>query len=90
MQTIDEIEVVADPQLTVVACRLVRVGLSEEELNALNHTFLEQINAVGKVMLTSTLLDGRFVLRICVLSFRTHATNIDDCVEAIRGAIADV
>jgi aromatic-L-amino-acid decarboxylase len=86
LKTIDGIEIVAEPQLTTVAFRLIRTGLSADDLNQLNRKFLDRINADKRIMLTSTILDGRFVLRICVLSFRTHAKNIDDCMEAIRAA----
>ena len=69
-----------------------KLPTSEEGLKALidndkNRKFLDRINADKRIMLTSTILDGRFVLRICVLSFRTHAKNIDDCMQAIRAAI---
>ena len=33
--------------------------------------------------MTSTVLDGRFVLRICVLSFRTHAARMQECVDGL-------
>jgi aromatic-L-amino-acid/L-tryptophan decarboxylase len=89
LKTIDGIEIVAEPQLTTVAFRLNRPGLDEADLNQLNREFLDRINADKRIMLTSTILDGRFVLRICVLSFRTHAKNIDDCMEAIRTAAVD-
>ena len=35
-------------------------------------------NARRKVFLSSTRLDGRYVLRICTVSFRTHADRVDD------------
>jgi aromatic-L-amino-acid decarboxylase len=89
LKTIDGIEIVAEPQLTTVAFRLKRPGLDDDALNRLNQEFLDRINADKRIMLTSTILDGRFVLRICVLSFRTHAKNIDDCMEAVREAVVD-
>jgi len=30
-------------------------------------------------------MDGRYVLRLCVLSFRTHEDRVWDAVEALRG-----
>ena len=35
-------------------------------------------------MMTSTLLNGQYVLRICVLSFRTHIDRMQ------MGALADI
>jgi aromatic-L-amino-acid/L-tryptophan decarboxylase len=36
------------------------------------------------VFLSSTKLDGRYVIRLCVLSFRTHMDRVRDAVEAVR------
>jgi len=91
LRKIDGIEIVAEPQLSLLAFRLKPPGINDpEELNALNRRFLERINASRRVMLTGTLLRGSFVLRICVLSFRTHADRVDECLAAIREAAAGV
>ena len=84
------IEIVAEPQLTVVAFRLFREGLDIEALNALNRRLLERINSRRRVFLTSTMLGGRYVIRICVLSFRTHMDRMEAAMEDIRDALADV
>lgn len=84
------IQIVAEPQLTVVAFRLVRAGLDESALDALNRRFLERINARQRVYLTGTVVRGRFVLRICVVSFRTHVDRMRAAIEDIRAALADV
>ena len=64
--------------------------MPEEELNGLNRRFLERINARKRVYLTATTLQGRFVLRICVLSFRTHAARMEMCLDDIRVAAAEL
>jgi aromatic-L-amino-acid decarboxylase len=87
LRKIEGIEIVAEPQLSVVAFRLVRPGLSEEQLNELNREFLERINSRKRVMLTPTVLGGRFVLRICVVSFRTHLDRMKMALEDIRAAL---
>ncbi|MCP3920285.1 MAG: aminotransferase class I/II-fold pyridoxal phosphate-dependent enzyme [bacterium] len=84
------VEVVAEPQLTVVAFRFVQPGLDAEELDAWNARCLEEINAGGRVLLTPTQLDGRFVIRICVVSFRTHADRVEECLAAIRAVAGAV
>lgn len=85
----DELEIVADPQLTIVAFRLVRDRLTDDELNQLNSDLRDRINASRKVLLTPTLLHGRYVIRICVLCFRTHQDAIDTCMDEIRRAISE-
>jgi aromatic-L-amino-acid decarboxylase len=90
LHRIPEIEVIAEPQLTVVAFRLFRPGLGQEELNSLNRRLLDGINARRRVFLTSTTLAGRFVIRICVLSFRTHMERMEAALEDIRAAIGEL
>jgi aromatic-L-amino-acid decarboxylase len=89
LRTIDGLEVVADPQLSLLAFRLVRPGLDAPALDALNRRFLDRVNARGRVYLTGTVAHGRFLLRICVLSFRTHQDRMTAALEDIRAAAAE-
>ena len=47
---------------------------------------LERINARQRVYLTATRLRGRYALRICVLSFRTHRDRMEQALEDIAAA----
>jgi aromatic-L-amino-acid decarboxylase len=84
------VEIVAEPQLSLVAFRAVAGGETEEAANARNRRWLEGINARKRVYLTGTRLGGRFVLRLCVLSFRTHADAIAKALEDARAALAEI
>jgi aromatic-L-amino-acid decarboxylase len=42
------------------------------------------------VFLSSTIVDGRFTLRACIVSHRTHRDRIDECIEIVRRAVATV
>ncbi|MBP1596246.1 MAG: Aromatic-L-amino-acid decarboxylase [Acidobacteria bacterium] len=86
LRKIPGMEIVANPQLSLVAFRLARKGLSEHKVNDLNERLLEKVNARQRVFLTATSLAGRFVLRICVLSFRTHLDRMQAALEDIRSA----
>ncbi len=90
LRGLDGIEIVAEPQLSVLAFRWFRPGIELEELNRRNQDFLARINRPGRVYLTPTTLDGRFVIRVCVLSFRTHLERIEACLEDIRSALAEI
>ncbi len=79
----DELEIMTPPQLTIVAFRLVRAGLEAKQLDDLNRRFLEAINASRQVLLTATRLHGRNVIRICILSFRTHRSHVETCLREI-------
>jgi aromatic-L-amino-acid decarboxylase len=89
-QLADTLEIVAEPQLSIVVFRLRRAGLDQQATNALNRRLLVEINAPRRVYLTPTELNGNFVIRICVLSFRTHLKRIQECVELIRQAAEKV
>jgi len=83
LRRIPGVEIVAEPQLSIVAFRLARPDLPAAAENEWNRAFLSAINARKRVYLTGTMLGGRFVLRICVLSFRTH-------LDRMREGLADV
>jgi aromatic-L-amino-acid decarboxylase len=90
LRAMPEIEILAEPQLSIVAFRRKPRERSPESADDENHRLLDAINARGRVHLTGTTLRGRFALRICVLSFRTHRDRIDACLEDIRSAIAQL
>jgi len=90
LRAIEGIEIVAEPDLTILAFRLVRPGLGEEALNALNRTLIERINARKRVMLTPAIVDARFVIRIAIVSHRTHRASVEMAVEDIRTSIREL
>jgi aromatic-L-amino-acid/L-tryptophan decarboxylase len=88
------IQVVARPQLSLVAFRLAqRPGETLSECNRKNLAFLSAVNAKQRVHLSSTLLPApggsAFTLRVCVLGFRTHERHIDACLEDVAAAITE-
>jgi aromatic-L-amino-acid/L-tryptophan decarboxylase len=88
LRKIDGMEIVAPPQLTITAFRLAREG---EDLNALNRRLLERITARKRVMLTPTTLDdGRFVIRMAIVSHRTHRDRVEMALADIRDAVAEL
>ena len=90
IRRIPGVEIVAEPQLSIVAFRIVRPGLDAEALDRLNRDFLARVNARRRVHLSGTVLRGAFVLRICVLSFRTHRERLDEGLEDVRAAISEL
>ncbi len=87
LRRIPNLEIMAEPQLSILAFRLNPGALGLEDLNELNRRFLEAINAPGRIYLTPTFLDGAFVIRIALLSFRTHRDRLLMGLEDIRNAV---
>ena len=87
LRALPDVEVVAEPQLSLLAFRVVRPGLSEADTNALNRKALDAVNRRGRVYITGTTVAGRYLMRICVLSFRTHMERMEQGLEDIRQVI---
>lgn len=89
LRRIPDIEILAEPQLSILAFRLRKPGLGADGLNLMNRDLLDRINRKKRIYLTGTMLGDRFAIRICVLSFRTHADRMADGLEDIRQAVGE-
>jgi aromatic-L-amino-acid decarboxylase len=81
-------EVGPPPELSVVTFRWAPPGASLEEANRLNRALVEGVHRDGRVFLSSTLLNGRFTLRLAAVSFRTHRRTIDLALRVLRECLA--
>ena len=68
------------PDLSTVAFRLRR---GDDDANL---RFLDRINASGHVFSSSTRVGGRVLLRLCILSHRTHLVHVDRALQIIHAA----
>ncbi len=83
LRAIPEIEVLNNPELTTVVFR----KLPERDAEAENRAFLDRINAGNKVYLSPTILKGHFVLRVSILSHRTHDKELNTVLAEIQRAL---
>jgi aromatic-L-amino-acid decarboxylase len=70
------------PELTVVAFRVPGD-------DATNQALLDRLNATKRLFLSSTRVEGRVFLRLCVLSHRVHAEHVEEAVAVIRREVAN-
>ncbi|MEZ4942686.1 MAG: pyridoxal-dependent decarboxylase [Saprospiraceae bacterium] len=63
---------------------------TEARLNQLNQAILNQMEAGGAFFMSNAVLDGVFVLRMCIVNFRTQAAHIEAIPEYIRMIGADL
>lgn len=86
------IVMVAPPQLSLFAFYVM--GSSRTEENERTRALMERVAARGRVLLSgcTTEIDGapRTLARVCVLSFRTRAEQVDACVEDVAACVASV
>jgi aromatic-L-amino-acid decarboxylase len=80
-------EILDEPQLSVIAFRLKADAADSDRLN---EELMHRVNHRGRVFLSSTRLDGRYTIRLCVLSFRTHMDRVRDAVEALQAEAAEI
>ncbi len=104
LRAIDGLDIVAEPQLSILAFRLRRDAFAgapgfdrldnttpeDAAHDALNQRLLDVINGKQRVFLTGTRLGGRFAIRICVLGVRTHRERMELCLEDIEEAVAEI
>ena len=74
-------EILDEPQLSVIALRLKG---DDASVDALTEDLQRRVNARGRVFLSSTRLEGRYIIRLCVLSFRTHMDRVKDAVDGLK------
>ena len=76
--------------LSVVCFRMVPPALSDnpDALTTFNQAVLEDVQLGGRAFLSSTIIDGVFWLRACVLNPRTTSADITTLVEVVFDAAA--
>lgn len=87
LRTIEGVEIVAEPQLSLLAFRVRREGQSEAEVDALTRRVIAAVNERQRVFLTGAVVKGRYLIRMCILSFRTHQDRVDMAIEDITSAM---
>ena len=83
-------EVGPPPDLSIVTYRWVPPGATLEEANRFNQALVDGLRRDGRVFLSSTMLDGRFTLRLAVVVFRTHRRTIDLALRVLREQVEAV
>jgi glutamate/tyrosine decarboxylase-like PLP-dependent enzyme len=81
---IDGFELGPYPELSVVTYRYVP---KRGDAEAFNRRLVEEVRRDGRVFLSSTMLGGKFTLRLAVLAFRTHRETIDLAIDILREKI---
>jgi aromatic-L-amino-acid decarboxylase len=78
------------PGLSTVAFRVRPAGSGEaavREADVLSRRLLALVNASGRIYLSSTDIDGRYTLRVCVVVHRTHADRTAEAIDIITRAV---
>ena len=77
------LELLAPVPLNVVCFRYVGEGIGESQRDTLNRELLLRIQERGIAVPSSTMIDGRFALRICNVNHRTRRADLDQLFEGV-------
>ena len=85
-------EVGPTPDLSIVTFRWVPAGggAGLDRINAINQAIVDGVRRDGRIFLSSTMLDGRFMIRMVALSFRTHRRTIDLALRILREQVSAI
>ena len=84
---IPALELVAPPDLSLLAFRVAHPDPAEA--NERTRRLGARVNAAQRVLVTGVEVDGRYLLRVCVLSFRTHAAQIEALLEDLEAGLRE-
>jgi glutamate/tyrosine decarboxylase-like PLP-dependent enzyme len=76
-----------EPELSIVTYRYLpktKKKLDQNAINAFNEKLVHEIQADGRVFVSSTLLGTKYTLRFACLSFRTHLKTVDTFLRILK------
>jgi glutamate/tyrosine decarboxylase-like PLP-dependent enzyme len=85
IQRLPGFEVGPFPDLSVVTFRYLP---DRGDADAFNERLVQEIHRDGRVFLTSSQIDGRFIIRLAALAFRTHRDTIDRTLDVLKEKVA--
>jgi aromatic-L-amino-acid decarboxylase len=86
----DDFELMAPVGLSITCFRYAPPGLPDGDASAgareaylseLNQHVMTEVQLDGRVFFSNAILDDRFVLRTCVVNFRTEADDMDAALD---------
>ena len=79
-------EILSPRQLSIICFRFnpSHSRLSEEGLNRLNLSIIDELRATGRAFISSTRLRGRVALRFCFVNWRTTAGDVEEIIRLLK------
>jgi aromatic-L-amino-acid decarboxylase len=85
MQQENGFEIMAPVTFNLVCFRYRPKGMeTDDDLNAFNERFLQNLNSTGRLFLSHTKLSGRFVLRMVIAQTNVEKRHVDQAWEVIK------
>ncbi|RZA25907.1 MAG: hypothetical protein EOP10_05335 [Proteobacteria bacterium] len=77
------IRVFGSIDLSIFAFSIESEGGDQSESNRLTQRLLDSLNKTPDFFLSSTLIDGAFLIRVAILSFRTHIETVESLIRSV-------
>jgi len=87
MQEIDRFWVGPYPDLSIVVFRYVP---KQGDADEFNQRLIKAVQEDGRVFISSTLIEGKFTLRMAALNFRTHLDRMDLLIQVLREKVKEI
>lgn len=87
MDKLEGFEIGPHPDLSIVT---FRYRPKSGDADGFNRRLLQAVHEDGKVFITSTMIGGKFILRLAVLNFRTHRETIDYLLELLQSKAGEL
>ncbi|HYL26813.1 MAG TPA: pyridoxal-dependent decarboxylase [Candidatus Nitrosotalea sp.] len=79
-------ELLAPHPLSVVCFRYAPPGLDEMELERLNTSIVDAVNATGEALISHTKIEGRYAIRLAIGNLRTQRSDVKHAWRILRDA----
>lgn len=76
--------IMSSPKLGIINFQYQPTKLSKKQTNQLNKAIIDKIVQSGFAMISSTLLDGHLVIRLCIINPRTTETDIKETIKRLN------
>jgi aromatic-L-amino-acid/L-tryptophan decarboxylase len=90
LSAIRHVEVHAPPTLSLFPFHITWPGADRAQEDQATRDVVDAVCRRGRVMISGAAVAGRYVGRVCVLSFRTHAAQIDALVDDVAASVREV
>ncbi len=85
------LELVAPPELSLLVFRVRDDGDDASDASdARSRRLIAAVNDKQRVLLTGAVVKGRFLIRMCVLAFRTHRDRMEAAIDDIRASLVEI
>ncbi len=79
----DDLELIVAPQLSILCFRFRPIDIDDAAVDQINTMIREQIQLEGEYLMSATQVNGRPVLRVCIINPATRADHIEGLLASV-------